>query len=377
MNILNLNKALLAGLFAATIITITACGGSGGGSSSSSGGTVPALTKITTIAGGGDSTTSTDPAQATFGFLSNLVAKDESLLFNSARDGTDKLLTLNLAANTLSSAAYSGIGTGETLYRLLAASADKYYFLTYKTYSTKNAFALYEANSELVAKHKAGNINLASSSEFVNNLNGLSARFIDPSTQAVLYNDGTNDQLFFIDGGKIRNVTLSGNYPTVTANQSSIYNSWGLTLKGDKLIVTDLPNSVIFEHDIKTKDEEVIAGIEDPIEGFMAGYKNAEDPHQAKLRLPGFITTSPAGNIYFSVWGVKGTGQKIVRKLAVNNGVYGAVTTAFGAAPDSTADIADLNYISDLEFVGNTLYLLDSGDNSKGLIKKIEFKETP
>ncbi len=369
MNKLNLKKTLAAGIFAATIITITACGGSGG---SSSAGTAPASTKITTIAGGGDSTTSTDPAQATLGLVFNLVARDGSLLFNSDRDGTAKQQVLDLATNQLKlPAAYSGLGSGERPSSLLVASADKYYFWVYKSFASSVAYALYDATSGLASNHIAGK-NDAVSTAFATNDKGKLASFTKPSYQAVLYKDGTAEQLFFTDSDKIRKVTLSGDYPVNNVNASSRYNAGIIALSGDKLIVTAPSSSIIFEYDLKNNTGDKV------IAGSTSGYENAENPLQAKLKYPKYIVTSPAGNIYFTVHGVAYDNQRIIRKLAVSNGVYGAVTTAFGAAPDSTADNAELNNIYDLEFVGNNLYVIDTDDNLRDRIKKIEFiNQTP
>ncbi len=383
MTKINLNKALAAGIFAVTIMAISACGGSGGGSSAgvvpkvdatgdATGGTsIPGTTKISTIAGGGSSTTTTDPTQATLGFAYNIVAKGDGLVFTSTRDGTVKLQTLNLATNQLSTAAYSGIGAGENVSALLASSAAKYYLTANKTIGTGKAYMIYEANSALAAIHKAGKNDVATTG-FVENTNGLLGTFSFPRPHGVIYNDGANDQLFFIDAYKIRKVILSGNYPTSTVNAASTYESERIALKGDKLIVTAPSNSIIFEYDLKnTTGEKIIAG-------SSSGYLNAETPLQARINLPINITTSPAGNIYFTVAGVTGSGQKIVRKLAVNNGVYGAVTTTFGAEPGSAADSVEINSAYDIEFVGNNLYVLDSGADSTFRIKKIEFiNQTP
>ncbi len=372
MNKQNLNKTLAAGIFAATIITITACGGGGGGGS-----LAPASTKISTIAGGGDSATTTDPTQAilgTFGTFSNLVVREGNFYFNSNRDGTVKLQYLDLATNILAPANFSNIGSGETLSHLLAASADKYYFLTSKNIGSSGAVALYEAGSTLVGTHIAGK-NDATSSEFLVNTSGLLASLRDPSSQAVFYNDGTTNQLLFADSDLIRKVALSGTYAVSTVNADSTYSALEFALMGDKLIVTDLFNSLIFEHDLKTGKEKVVAGIR-----TAYGYENAENPLLAKFNSPTSIIISPSGNIYFTVRGVKTSteDQKIIRKLEVKNGVYGAVTTAFGAAPDSKADNADITNIIDLEFIGNNLYVLDSGADSKYRIKKIEFiNQTP
>ncbi len=356
MNKLILNKTLAAGIFAATIITITACGGGGGSSASGS-------TKITTIAGGGTSTTSTDPTQATLGSFINIVVKDGNFLFNSDRDGTYKLQVLDLATNQLSAKSYSTITAGETLSELIWASADKYYFWT-----ESKAQALYEADSDLMIKHIAGKNDVAVIN-FIPNDKGKLASFRNPTPQAVLYNDGSADQLFFVDDNKIRKVTLSGDYPTSTL--SSKYYAWSLTLKGDKLIVSTGSNHTIFEYNLKDSTEAIVAG-------SSQGYANAEKPEQAMLKYPSNITNSPSGNIYFSVSGVADDNLRIIRKLAVNNGVYGAVTTAFGAAPDSTADNAGLTNILDLEFVGDFLFLLVNDDNSVRSIKKIEFiNQTP
>ncbi len=364
MNKLNLNKALAAGLFAATIITITACGGGGGSSASGS-------TKINTIAGGGNSTTGTEATQAALGFLNNLVVKDGNFIFNASRDGAVKQLTLNLATNQLSDKAYSNIGAEESISYLISANDDKYYFWVTKSIASSRAYALYDATSGLVGNHIAGQ-KVAGSSSFAPNDNGKLASFKDPKPQAVFYKDGTTDQLFFIDDNKIRKVTLSGSYPTTTVNDSPKYNPGSIALSGDKLIVTSTSSFIIFEHDLKNNTAEKV------IAGSSFGYENAEKPEQAMLKYPSNITISPSGNIYFSVPGVKSASQKIIRKLAVNNGVYGAVTTAFGAAPDSTADNAELSYIYDLEFIGNNLYVVDAGDDGNVRIKKIEFiNQTP
>ncbi len=359
MNKLKLNKTLAAGIFAATIITITACGGSGGGSSASG------STKISTIAGGGDSTTATDATQATLGAIFNLVAKDNRLLFNSV--GITKQRALDLATNQLSAKDYSGINARENVSSLLTSSSAKYYLWTFKSFG---GYALYEVDSELHATHIAGK-NDVSANNFIANENGKSASFRDPSYQAVLYNDGTNDQLFFIDDSKIRKVTLSGSYPTTTVNDSPKYNPGSIALSGEKLIVTDSSKPLIFEHALNDGAEAIVAG-------SSQGYENAENPLQAMLKTPSYIAISPSGNIYFSDSGVADGNQRIIRKLAVNNGVYGAVTTAFGAAPGGTADSAELNIIYDLEFVGNNLFVIDTGADKKDRIKKIEFiNQTP
>ncbi len=361
MNKLNLNKTLAAGIFAATIITITACGGGGGGSSAT------ASTKITTIAGGGDSTTGTNPAQAKLGSVSNLVVREGKLLFNANRDGTYKLQMLDVASNQLAlPAAYSNIGAGETILHLLAANDNKYYFTTFL-----KAYGLYEADSTFAAKHIAGK-NDAPNSGFVENDRGL-LTYINPSNHAVIYNDGTNDLLFFIDNGKIRKVTLSGTYPTATVNDDKTYFAWRMALNGDKLLATAQPNSIIFEYDLKTAKQKLVAGVFNS----NGGYENAVNPLQAKLNNPYHIAISPSGNIYFTVYGVALDSQRIIRKVTVNNGVYGAVTTAFGAAPGSTADSAELNNILDLEFVGDQLFLVDSDVDAVRRIKKIEFAQKP
>ncbi len=368
MNKLNLKKALAAGIFAATIITITACGGGGGGGGSSA----PASTKITTIAGGGNSTTATDATQSKLGSISNLVVKEGKLFFNSDRDGTYKLQVLDLAANQLAlPAAYSGLVPGESPLVLLTANAAKYYFWVFKSIASSGAFALYDATSGLASNHLAGQKD-AGSSRFEANDNGKLASFRLPSYQAVLYNDGTTNQLFFTENGIIRKVALSGIYPVSTVNASSSYYAGNLALSGEKLIVTATFNSIIFEHDLKNNGSEKL------IAGSTPGYENADKPEQAKLQNPAHIAISPSGNIYFSVFGVNTSIQRIIRKVAVSNGVYGAVTTAFGAAPDSTADNAELNYIYDLEFVGDNLYVVDAGDDGNVRIKKIEFiNQTP
>ncbi len=372
MNKLNLNKTLLAGIFAATIITITACGGGGGGSSA---GTGPGSTKITTIAGGGASTTATDATQATLGSVYTIVAKDGKLLFNSDRDGTAKQQVLDLATNQLAlPAAYSGPGSEERPSALFAARDAKYYFWVFKSIASSGAYALYEANSGLVSTHIAGQKDTVGQG-FVANDNGKSVSFTGPSFKAVLYQDKdatTSDQIFLIDSSKIRKVILSGAYPTSTVNASSKYNARSITLSGEKLIVSAPTDSIIFEYDLKNNGGEKL------IAGSSLGYANAEKPEQAKLQYPNYIVTSPSGNIYFTDSGVTSANQRIIRKVAVNNGVYGAVTTAFGAAPDSTEDSAELNIIYDLEFVGNNLYVLDAGTDYKFRIKKIEFiNQTP
>ncbi len=364
MNKLNLHKALAAGLFAATIITITACGGGGGSSASGS-------TKISTIAGGGNSTTATEATQAALGVFYSLVAKEGKLHFNSDRDGTVKQQVLDLATNQLElPGAYSGLGSGEMPFTLLAVSPDKYYFWAYKSIASSGAYALYDATSGLASNHLAGQKDIVSE-DFAANEDGKSASFREPSSQAVLYKDGTSDQLFFTDSGIIRKVQLSGTYAVSTINASSRYYARSIALSGDKLLVAASPNSIIFEYDLKNNTAEKVTA------GSTYGYENAENPEQAKLKYPSNIITSLSGNIYFTVFGVAVDNQRIIRKLAVNNGVYGAVTTAFGAAPDSTADSAELYSIWDLEFVGNNLYVIDR-DASEFRIKKIEFiNQTP
>ncbi len=363
MNKLNLHKAMAAGIFAATIVVITACGGSGSSS--------PA--KITTVAGGGDATTGTNPTQASLGLVSSFAAKDGDLLFNSDRDGTGKLHRLDLATNQLATPeAYSNIGTGENLFSLLAAKADKYYFWVYKENGLYRGHALYQANSELASTHIAGNID-ATNATFVADDKGKLATFSFPSSQVVLYNDGSNDQLFFTDSYKIRKVKLSGDYPTTTVKDNSEFKARNLALMGNKLLVTDFVNSLVFEHSIKDSTEAIVAGLKN-----VDGYENAANPLQAKLNFPGLIATSPTGDIFFTVSGLVGSNQRIIRKLAVSKGVYGAVTTAFGAAPGGTVDSAELIRIYDLEFVDNDLYVLDFGADNKYRIKRIEsVNQTP
>ena len=358
MNKLNLNKVLAAGIFAAIFVAVSASGAAVGGASA------PVSTKISTVAGGGSSATTTNPTQANLGIFLNIVARDKSLIFNSAREGKAyKLQTLNLATNQLATASYSGIAAGDAMLTLLSVSADNYYFLS-------STGLLYEANSAFVAKHIAGKSDSLDSG-FIDNEKGKLASFnLNPlADAAVLY----QNQLFFVDENNVRKVTLSGDYPISTVIPGSDHAAGSLTLKGDKLIITDLLNALIFEYDLKTGGIKNVAGINDP----AGGYVNAENPLQAKLSLPTNITTSPSGNIYFTVWGVADIYQRIIRKLAVNNGVYGAVTTAFGAAPGSKADKTELNNILDLEFVDNNLYVLDHSNDGKFRIKKIEFGQTP
>ncbi len=371
MNKLNLNKVLRAGIFAATIITITACGGGGGGSGSSA----PASTTITTIAGGGTSTTATDATQATLGSVYTIVAKDGKLLFDSDRDGTFKHQVLDLATNQLANpVAYSGLGSEERPSALFSASATKYYFWVFKSIDSSGVHALYEANSGLISTYIAGQKDTVGPG-FIANDNGKLVSFRNPSFKAVLYQDKdatTSDQIFFTESSKIRKVTLSGSYPTVTVNPNSINDAGRVALMGDKLIVTSTRYNLIYEHDLKNNASER------NIAGSLNGYENAENPLQAKLDEPLNIIISPSGNIYFTDFGVTSSNQRIIRKLEVKNGVYGAVTTAFGAAPGSTADNAALNNIYDLEFVGNNLYVVDAGADSKYRIKKIEFiNQTP
>ena len=171
---------------------------------------------------------------------------------------------------------------------------------------------------------------------------------------------------------------LSGSHSLSTVNPASLYEAERLTLKGDKLIVTDYDNSLIFEHDLKTGLEIIVAGgLKDASGDYIRGYENAENSLQAKLNSPLSIATSPKGNIYFTVRGVTGIGHKIIRKLAASNGVYGAVTTAFGATPDSTADTTELSYIYDILFIDNNLYVLEEDDDGIISIKKIEFSQAP
>ncbi len=389
MNKLNLHKALAAGIFAATIITITACGNSfiGGGSSSgsNSGGgsgigaiTGPASIKISTIAGGGNSATTTEATQAALGSLKSIVAKGNSLLFSSSRGGSVKIQTLDLATNNLSNKAHTGLGTTEYMEHLLAASASKYYFLTFKSVSSKKAYAIYEASSDLAAARISGDNNVVNAG-ISDRTTGAYAVLGNPSSQAVIYNDGTNDLLYFIDTGRIRKVTLSEGYSTLTVDTILEFEAWRIALTGDKLIITNFGNSLIFEHDLKTGHEKIIAGgLKNTDGSYKAGYQNAENPLQALLKYPLSIATSPSGNIYFTVQGVASGSQKIIRKLAVNNGVYGAVSTVFGAAPDSTADSVEIENATDIKFVGNNLFVIDEGADDKARIKKIEFiNQTP
>ncbi len=380
MNKQNLKKALAAGIFAATIITITACGGGGGG-----GGSSTASTKITTVAGGGGySTTTSDATQARLGVVYTIVANGDYLLFNSNRVGvSNKLQRLNLVTNKLATPEdYSGTGPGEKILDLIAATADSYYFFTAKTVSASVGFPLlYAANNRLEATLIAGNKDSTSNGTILDNANGKLARFHSTNNQAVIYTNQNNDKyLFIVDDVKIRSVALSGSYNTETVKASSEFKAWRLALNGDKLVVLDIINHLIYEHDIATRTEKLIAGSKG-----SGGYVNSENPEQARIQTPYYIATSPSGNIYFTVYGVKSRSQKIIRKLAVSNGVYGGVTTAFGAAPGSEIDRAELGIINEIEFVGNNLYVLDfdgdiigGGGGSNYHIKKIEFiNQTP
>ena len=375
MNKPNLKKTLAAGIFAVAIISITAI------LSYSFRNFDSESIKITTIAGGGASTTATDPTQATLDYFYNIVASGDSLLYISNRG---ELGRVNLATNQLSTETYSGIGSDEYPDILLATSATKHYFLTYKDLGSDRVFALYEANSDLVATHIAGKNDAPSG--LVDNDNGLLASLVADS--ASLYNDGANEHLFFTDHYKIRKVTLSGSYPVSSVNANSPYQAANMAIKGQKLIVADYNNFLIFEHDLKTGLEKIIAGgLKDASGDYLSGYENAENPLQAKLLFPFIIAISPSGNIYFTVQGVDFSpkfhemldgNQRIIRKLEASKGVYGAVTTAFGSAPGSKLDNDDLFGIIDLDFVGNNLYAFDDGADGILRIKKIEFiNQTP
>ena len=369
MNKLNLKKTLRAGIFAATIMALAP------GGAISAGNLAPASIKITSVAGGGNLEKTIDPTKAVLGALLNLVARGDSLLFTFI--GEPKLKRLYLTRNKLSTQVFKGIGAGETPEDLIAANDDKYYFKTRKDIGNSKAYALYEADSEFKARHIVGK-NDAMGNGFVDNDRGI-LTFINPSNHGVLYNDGANDLLFFIDGGKIRKVTLSGDYPTSTVNADSVFSAERLALKGDKLIVTDKNNSLIFEHDLKTGLEKIIAGgLKDANGAYIKGYENAENPLQAKLNLTSDIAISPAGNIYFTDHKL---GEhfylKVLRKLEASNGVYGAITTVYGAAPGSMEENTGLYVTFDLEFIGNNLYAIEWIDLDRSIIK-IEFiNQTP
>ncbi len=197
------------------------------------------------------------------------------------------------------------------------------------------------------------------------------------------------DALYFIDDYYVMKIELSGTNPVSRVfgwihrqepgDGYDSHFSWNpidlLYMASNKLLVVDSSNNLIKEIDLNNNNSiKTIAGVE----GSQDGWEDNVNPLLARFDWPRSIALSPGGDIYLA-----DTGNCLIRKIAVNNGVYGAVTTVAGAgcsgnelkntqADESghhNAREAIFYSVRDLVFDGSILYMTDSFL----FIRKVEF----
>ncbi len=203
------------------------------------------------------------------------------------------------------------------------------------------------------------------------------------------------DALYFIDNYYVKKIELSGTYDVsyiaggpYTTHETVDGSGTAVSFRelsdmlyiesSNKLIVLDSGKYIIREVDLNNKNYvKTIAGVASfP---FTSGRDDNANPLLATFDWPRSIALSPSGNIYVA-------DSYLIRKIAVNNGVYGAVTTVVGSAryvdiiKDTKANEngrhnardAILYSTGDLVFDGNSLYFID-GNFLGSFIRKVEF----
>ena len=342
--------------------------------------------KVTTIAGCGSSDGEVAGMERQIGYYYDLERKGANeLLLYSYRQEYLKVTIEDDGKASLTNFNIPNFGTSQK-FNYMGADSSNLYIYQY----SQDGNAIFSVDSNTLASTKLAG----------GNRSGLAFGPDGDKVEISARDEGSassTDALYFIGADNyIMKVELTGTH-AVSRVYGEHHNLDELVYitSSNKLLAIDNNNKTIIEVDLNNNNTmKIIAGgVKDSTD---ARSDDNADPLLATFRYPHSMALSPGGNIYISdrypalvnldPYFSSYANTFLIKKLAINNGVYGAVTTIVGTdcndfnLQDTIVDEnghhnareARLCSADDLVFDGNSLYLLD-GNSLGRFIRKVEF----